>query len=332
MSRVSKLTRKSKGYITNVTLTLFGLGTAIFPRVVATLKFPSVINFLHFVTIPLACTSVLINSRSKDRKQIAISQRLLVGLFLLLIVVCASALLNQAGIINAVLDYLLLTEPFILILTIVSIPMTAHSYKTFHDWILQACLINTIFAYVQKYVFHMEKLIGEEDNIKGVFIGQGSGHVIGGSVAMTFAIYYFINAKHKPLWFRIAIVLACLNHIIISDTKQVLLSFIIGYALLYILNFKDLVKTLTYLILGMLFVSLFYWAIYNFEFLSAYKTWIRPEIYTPEGEATQLKFATFRIASSYFTSPLNWWLGLGPGHTVCLLGFTGSIRSDHSSR
>ena len=320
MSTALKLTRKSKGYVTNLKLTLFGLGTALFSRVFTALKIPSVVNFLHFFAIPIACGSVLVNSRSKDRKQLALSKSLLVSLFLLLIVVFASALINQAGIINAVIDYLLLTEPFILILTIVSIPMTADSYRRFRDWILRAALINTLFAYVQKYIFHMEKLYGEEDNIKGIFIGQGAGHVIGGSVAMTFAIYYLVNAKDKPLWFRIAILLACLNHIIISDTKQVLVSFIVGYVMLYFITFKNLTKAILYLIAGLLFLGVFYWAIYNFDFLSAYKTWIRPELYGPDGEATRLKFATFRIVPQYFHSPLNWWLGLGPGHTIGRLG------------
>jgi len=262
----------------------------------------------------------LFNSRSKDPKQLAISKSILLSLFIFLIVIIASALINQAGIINAILDYLLLAEPFILILTIVSIPMTAASYQRFRDWIMQAALINTLFAYVQKYIFHMDKLIGLEDNIKGVFIGQGAGHVIGGSVAMTFAVYYFTNAKNKPLWFRIAIVLACFNHVLISDTKQVLLAFIVAYVLLYFINLKDLKKAVIYLILGVLSLSIFYWAIYNIEYLSAYKTWIRPEIYGSDGEATQLKFATFRIVPQYFHSPLNWWLGLGPGHTVGRLG------------
>ena len=320
MNKALKLNLKQKGYITNLDLILFGLGTALFPRILITLKIPSLINFLHFITIPLACGSVLFNSRSKDPKQIAISKSILLSLFIFLIVIVASTLINGAGIINGILDYLLLAEPFILILTIVSIPMTAASYQRFRDWIMQAALINTLFAYVQKYIFRMDKLIGLEDNIKGVFIGQGAGHVIGGSVAMTFAVYYFVNAKNKPLWFRIAIVIACLNHVFMSDTKQVLLAFIVAYVLLYFINLKDLKKALIYLVLGVLFSSIFYWAVYNIEYLSAYKTWIRPEIYGSDGAATQLKFATFRIVPQYFHSPLNWWLGLGPGHTVGRLG------------
>lgn len=321
MSRtLESATAKPKGYVTNSNLTLFGIGTALFPRVLIPLKFPSAINFLHFAAIPLACGSVLVTSCSKDRKQIAISKQLLVGIFLLLTVTITSALLNDAGVINAVLDFLLLGEPFLLILSIVCMPMSQEGFQRFRSWILRFAMINLLFAYVQKYVFHMENLIGEEDNIKGIFIGQGAGHVIGGSVALTFAVHYFVTAKNKPLWFRIIIVLACFNHIIISDTKQVLLAFIVGYALLYLINVKDIGKTLMYLIAGAVFLCIFWWAIYNIEYLQPYTVWIRPEIYGPDGEATRLKFATFRIVPTYFESPLNWLLGLGPGHSVGRLG------------
>ncbi|WP_310489430.1 hypothetical protein [Chamaesiphon sp. VAR_69_metabat_338] len=311
---------KQKGYVTNLDLTLFGLGTALFPRVLTGLKFPSVVNFLHFLAVPLACGSVLIGSRSKDPKQLALTKRLLIGLFILLIIVCASTLINQAGLINAVLDYLLLAEPFLLILTIVCMPMTWESYHSFRAWLIRAMLINTLFAYIQKYIFHMDKLIGGEDNIKGLFIGQGSGHVIGGSVAMTFAAYYCINARNKPLWFRLGIAGLCINHVLISDTKQVLVAFLVAYLLLSFVNFQDIKRALIYLAIGIVVSGGFYWAIYNFEALDAYRTWIRPELYAADGEATLLKFATFRIVPQYFHSPLNWWLGLGPGHTVGRLG------------
>ncbi|XGV94347.1 MAG: hypothetical protein ACAF41_00795 (plasmid) [Leptolyngbya sp. BL-A-14] len=320
MNTLSESPAKPKGYVRNTNLTLFGVATALFPRVLTTLKIPSPINFLHFAMIPLACGSVLLNSRSKDPKQIAISKNLLISLYIFLVVVFASAFLNDAGAINAFLDYLLLAEPFIVILTIVSIPMTAEGYHSFRKWILQAALINMLFAYVQKYVFHMERLIGGEDNIKGIFIGQGAGHVLGGSVAMTFAVYYFVTAKTKPLWLRTVVILLCLNHVIISDTKQVLMTFIVAYGFLYLLSMKDLGKALMYLIMGVVSLGIFWWAIYNIEYLHPYTVWIRPEIYGSDGEATRLKFATFRLVPNHFHSPLNWFLGLGPGHTVGRLG------------
>jgi hypothetical protein len=316
----SKPNKRKKGYVTNSNLTLFGIATALFPRVLTALKFPSAINFLHFVAIPLACLSVLTTSRSKDPKQVAISQQLLIGIFLFFTVTIASSFINDAGIINAILSFLLLGEPFILILTIVCMPMSEEGFQRFRTWIIRFATINLLLAYVQKYVLGLDRFAGLEDNIKGLFIGQGAGHVIGGSVAMTFAVYYFVIAKTKPLWFRIAMAFACFNHMVISDAKQVLISFILGYVLLYLLNIKDIGKTITYLTLGLVFSGIFYWAIYNIEALHAFTVWIRPEIYGPDGEATRLKFAAFRIVPTYFTSPLNWLFGLGPGHTVGRLG------------
>ncbi|OLP15534.1 hypothetical protein BST81_25620 [Leptolyngbya sp. 'hensonii'] len=311
---------QKKGYISNSTLTLVAIATTFFPRVLISLKIPSLINFLHFAAVPLACGSTLLKSRSKDPRQIATARSILIGLFLLLGTIFASALLNDAGFINAVLSFLLLAEPFMLLLTIVSLPLTAENFIRFRTLIIRFALTNIIFTYIQRYVFQRHKLPGLEDNITGVFIGQGAGHVISSSISLTFAVYYFVGMKSQPIWLRGLIVLIIFNQVIISDTKQVLLSFIVGYMLLHLINIKNPAKTLIYLIAGSCFIGIFLWAIYNFEFLSGFTTWIRPEIYGPDGEATRLKFAAFRIAPQYFTSPLNWLFGLGPGHTVGRLG------------
>jgi hypothetical protein len=320
MNPILTTSQKRNGYLKNSTLTLLALGTAFFPRVLTSMRFPSPINFLHFFLIPFACVSTLLKAKGQDAKQIAISRQILAALFGLLIITFASALLNDAGVINAILNFLLLTEPFLLLLTIISLPMSVDSFKRFQTWILRFAFANILFAYFQRYLFQRHKLFGLEDNISGVFIGQGAGHVLAASVSLTFGVYYFTSVKSIPLWLRTIVLLAIFNQIIISDTKQVLLSFIVAYLLLYLINFKNPVKTILYLIGGILFISFFFWAIYQFEFLRGFTTWIRPEIYGPDGEATRLKFATFRIVPEYFRSPLNWLLGLGPGHTVGRLG------------
>ncbi|MBW4518524.1 MAG: hypothetical protein KME16_02160 [Scytolyngbya sp. HA4215-MV1] len=311
---------KKKGFIKNSNLTLLAFSAAFFPRILTALKIPSAINFLHFLLIPLACYFTLVKSRSKDPKQLANSSRMVVGLYILLTICFASALLNDAGIINAILSFLLLGEPFILLLTIVSLPLTEEGFVHLRTWFYRFALINLSFAYIQKYIFKMDTFQGLEDNIKGVFIAQGAGHVLGSSVSMTFGIYYLVSAKTKPLWLRALMMLFIFNHVIISDTKQVLLSFITAYVLLYLTNIKNPVKTLLYLIAAAVFLALFLWAAYNIPALGAYATWIRPEIYGPDGEATKLKLAAFRLVPQFFHSPLNWFLGLGPGHTVGRLG------------
>ncbi|NJM77903.1 MAG: hypothetical protein HC852_21680, partial [Acaryochloridaceae cyanobacterium RU_4_10] len=77
---------------------------------------------------------------------------------------------------------------------------------------------------------------------------------------------------------------------------------------------------MVYITIIVLSLLVFYWGIENVEALSAFKTWMRPEIYGPDGEATRLKFAAFRIVPKYFPTSLSWWFGLGPGHTVGRLG------------
>lgn len=315
-----QIKKKPKGFIDNTNLTIIGLGSAFFPRILTALKIPSAINFLHFVLVPLACGTTLLTAHSKNQKQLAVSKRMLVGLYFFLTVCIASALLNGAGLINAILSFLLLAEPYILVLTIISLPIANEKIIYLRTWIFRCALINLIFAYIQKYIFRVERFQGLEDNIKGVFIEQGAGHVLGSSVSMSFAIYYCISAKTKPLWLRALIMALAFNHVVVSDTKQVLLSFIVAYILLYLTNIKNPVKTLLYLIGAALFLTVFLWAAYNVPALGAYTTWIRPEIYGPDGEATRLKFATFRIVPEYFHSSLNWLLGLGPGHTVGRLG------------
>lgn len=312
--------QNNKGYVKNSNLTLIALATAFFPRVLISLRIPSLINFLHFAIVPLACFSTLSKARSKDQKQVASAKSILTGLFLMLVVVFTSALLNDAGIINAILSFLLLTEPFFFLLTIISLPLSQEIFIRLKTWIFRFAFTNIIFCYIQRYIFSRHTMPGLEDNINGVFIGGGAGHVVGASISVTFGVYYFFAAKSQPLWVRIFVFLAIFNQIIISDTKQVLLSFLVAYVLLQLMNLKDPVKTFLYLVAGAVFLVVFYWAIYNFEALSGFTTWIRPEIYGPDGEATRLKFATFRIVPDYFHSWLNWLFGLGPGHTVGRLG------------
>jgi hypothetical protein len=318
--------RKRAGYISSSNLVLIAYATAFFPRVLMMVKFPSAINFLHFVVIPFACGVVLLKAKSKDRAQLANTQALLMGLLLLLTVEFASALLNDVGVINVVLSFLMWAEPFLLILAIISIPMSLEAFQRFRRWILGFAFFNLGFALIQKYVLKWDTCHcspggwADGDAIKGVFINQGSGHVVSASVCATIGIYFFITAKDRPLWLRTIVALAGVYNIVLSQANQVVIVMAGGFVLLSLANLKDIGKALAYLIGITLFAVAFAWAIYNIEELWTFQTWIRPELYGPDGEATKLKFAGILITIKHFTSPLNWLLGFGPGHTVDRLG------------
>lgn len=317
--------KKDKSYIQSSTLLLLAFVTVFFPRVLDTLGAPSLVNFFHFFVVPFAFVVALFQTRTKNRNQISISKELLSGLLILLAVMFASALLNKAGIINVVLNYFLLAEPFMFLLGIICIPMSQKSFERFRGWIVKFSCFHIFLALIQQVllsagILRATTMSVPADNIQGVFYLSGSGHVVGASVSISFGIYYFISAKNNPLWLRASVFFASFMQLLFSDAKQVLLVCFVSWGILILLKVKDVAKTLQYLIAAIVFGCIFWWCVENIELFRSFKTWIRPEIYGPEGEATLLKSASIRIIISHFESPLNWLLGLGPGHTVGRLG------------
>lgn len=319
MNQITTSSHKKQGFITNSTLAMTAFCSGFLSRCLSALKFPSIINLSHLLIIPFAFSIILAKTKINNDKQIKIIKKVLFALLLFLIAVLASALVNSAGIINAVMGFLLLTEPFMLIMIIVSIPMTLERIEWFQKWIIRFCLFHTFLAFVQNYVLKFNLKEGLEDNIQGIFYRSGSGHVVGASVALTFGIYYFLTAK-TARWIRIAVLLATFWHVILADAKQVIICIAFAGGILVLTKVKDIRKLISYTIVFVVITLAFYWCIENIEVFAAFKTWMRPEIYGPEGEATLLKMATFRIVPQYFSSPISWFLGLGPGHTVGRLG------------
>lgn len=314
---------KREGYIATSTLVLIAFATAFFSRLIDSAGAPSAVNFLHFAAVPLACGATLAKTRTKDRHQIAITWLLFSALLILLGVILASAILNDAGTINVIIDFLLLGEPFLLLIALVCIPMTLASIEKYHLWLIRFGFANLLIAYAQYVLFMILGLhpkAGNPDYVQGVFYHSGGGHVVGASISMTFGLYYFISAKTVPLWIRIAVGLATFYHMLMADAKQVLLVFLVAWLLLLITKFQNVAEALKYIIALALFGFVFYWCIQNVPAFDAFNTWMRPEIYGPEGEATLLKSAALRIIPTYYESPFNWLLGLGPGHTVGRLG------------
>ncbi len=312
--------KKRKGYIQLSTLVMLSFCSAFFPRVLTLLKFPSVVNLLHLGIVPLVCGFTISETRTRSKRQIEISKAMLFGLIILFTVMIASALLNNAGVINVIVDFLLLTEPFMLLLALISIPMSPINFKHFKSLLIYSGFINTLFAFIQRYVLNMQLGLGGEDNIKGVFIAQGAGHVIGASVALTFGFYYCAYVRNMPIWIRAAVLIATFWHMLLADAKQVLLSFLLGSLLFFLTKLNNIKESLIYLSTIIMIIFILVWCTQNLPAFAAFNTWIRPEIYGFNGEATKLKFATFFIIPSYYHSFLNPWLGLGPGHTVGRLG------------
>ena len=316
--------QKKKGFIPNSTLVLFAFATAFFPRVLQSLGAPAPVNFLHFFTIPFACGVTILTNRSRNRSQLITTQSILIALLFFFFCILVSALINEAGMINSILEFLLLGEPFLLLIAIISIPMSPESFAKFKKFLIGSLFSHLFLVYFQKYILGVEGWthlpMEPADRIQGVFFFSGAGHVVGGAVSLTFGVYYLMTKTKSPFWLRIAVALSTVWHIVIADAKQVLFAFMVAGILLFFTQLNNIADTLKYLIGGIIVGYLFFWCMQNVEAFSAFNTWVRPELYGPDGEATILKAATFRIVPTHYESTLNWFFGLGPGHTVGRLG------------
>lgn len=323
-AKSSLLYKQNNGYVRNSTLILFAFATAFFPRILNAVGFPAPINFVHFFIVPLACGIVIFKTKVKDKTQISIAKTLIFALFLLFTIMTASAFVNKAGVINIFVGYLLLVEPYLLLLAIISLSMNEERLNNFRYWMLSFGLIHLGLGYLQKIFLDVGILTNtrftKEDNIQGVFYLSGGGHVVSAFVSMSFSLYYFVSAKQRQLWLRSGVFFSTFMLLLFADAKQIILVWLIAWVLLILTRVKDIKATLQYLITAIIVIAIFYWCVENIPSLRAFKTWIRPEIYGPEGDATILKTGSIRIILSHYKSYLNWFVGLGPGHTVGRLG------------
>lgn len=312
----TKKSSKSQAYISAENLLIFAFCSAFFSRLLLSIKFPSIVTLFYLIIIPTTAIFILAKTRIKDRLQIKIAKELLVALIVFFGVNISSALLNQAGLINSCLNFLFFCIQFFFLAALISLQLTQKKLQKIKKFIVFASFINLLLALVQGITLQS----GNPDDVKGVFIEGGAGHVLGTSVSITFGAYYLVSAKHVPLWIRVGVVLATLVHMTMADAKQVMLFFMVAGVLTLLFKLGDIVKAILYIIGTVILFYAFYWATQNIPALAAFNTWMRPEIYGPDGEATLLKTATFRLVPTFYHSPLNHLLGLGPGHTVGRLG------------
>ncbi|MBE9155749.1 hypothetical protein IQ265_02725 [Nodosilinea sp. LEGE 06152] len=328
-------TTQQKGFISSSRLILIAFATAFFPRILESIGAPSPINFVHFMVVPILCLLVYLRSRNVSQQQRQLMRAILIGLYLYFAVSTASALLNRAGAVNIFLNFMIQSEPFLVLAAIISIPFTAEKLVQFRRWVLGFGLLHLVLALGQFVGLHTGLLSHSrmtlDDNIQGVFYLSSGGHVVGATVAFMYSIFYYVTAKEAGFALRTFVLGAGLFEVLVADAKQVLLVGAIAWVVLIVSRTADIQKTIKYTVLATVVIYSFYWCVYNIEieYLRTFRTWIRPEIYGPNGDATVQKLFPLRTIPEHYTSLLNWFLGLGPGHTVGRIG--GWMIRDYSS-
>lgn len=286
-------------------LVLLALATVMFARVITAIGVPAVFNFLHFAFFAIIFLLIL----PKVRHNVSIE--LLVGILALLTVMTLSAFVNSAGVINVVMDFLLLAEPFLVLLAIVVTHWSRLNLKRFRFWLFIFALIHTIFSFYQGLILRVIP-----DDLKGVFIHQMNGHHVGRAVALSAAVYFFVDFPTRSTWQRIAFTAASTAVVILSDAKQVIIVFLATLLLMSVLKLKDIRKFLLYLVIVVTTVGFLFWSANTI--FPALKSWTNLD---QNIRGLELKFSVFQIITAHYNSPLNWLLGLGPGHTVGRLGW-----------
>ena len=265
MNVQTELYKEKKAFIANSILIILAFASAFFPRIISSVGIPKIINFIHFPTVLLACSIVIVKTQIKDKNQISIAKDLIIGLFVLLTVMAASALLNQAGLINMFVALMLLAEPFLLLLAIICVPISMASIRRLKFWLLGFAGTHLFLALAQKFLITIGIMrvtrMTQEDNVQGVFYLSGAGHVIGASVSMSFALYYFVSAKTAPTWLRISVLFATFLQLLFADAKQVLMVFLAAWLLLILIKINDIKTTLQYLIAAILIGYILFWSV-----------------------------------------------------------------------
>jgi hypothetical protein len=315
-----------KGFYRGSLLVIAAFSSAFYSRITCSVtRLPSVLNHLHFLIVPLTMFIILSSSRPKNPRQIAIVWMLLAGLLIFLSTMIASALINNAGYVNIIFDFLLIGEPFMLLLSIICVPMSIKSLNYFRTWMINSSWINMALAFIQWPLLKFHKIsavnLDETDGMAGVFFVSGAGNYVSSTVSIYFGIYYLMYAKDFPSWMRYGALVAAFFQLQLSDSKQVLFALLVGYIFLVVLTMKSLEKTLGYIILIVISMIAFYWCVEHVDAFGAFKNYLHKDgVYGPDGEATRIKLIAFNIIPTFFHSPLNWLLGLGPGHTAGRLG------------
>jgi hypothetical protein len=283
-------------------LIIIFIAVVFFPRIVTAAGAPALINFLHFPFV-LGLTCAIVPKISTP-----ISKQFFGGLFILFTTITASALVNHAGFLNIVLDFLLLAEPFLLLMLMTSSPIAQASVEQFKSWLMIFSAVHIAIVYFQFFIIRSP----DPDDVQGVFTGQGAGHHVGGAIALATGIFFVMAYPKLSLWLRMLVAIMFAADISFSDSKQVLVVFVISFIVVLFTKLKSLGEVIKYLAIAIVVV----WLTYLFSeivFSSSLSFWGK------DGRILRglgVKFSVFPIINSYYSSPLNWLFGVGPGHSI----------------
>lgn len=279
----------------------------LFTRVLVFVGLPSSINHIHYLLIFMSYLWSL--AFIKDSQNISLNK--LIFLFVLFILV--STLYNKISKFNFIIYTLIILEPFFYYIFLIRVKLSLIDQKFIKKIIILFSSMNTLICYIQYFIFNLK-----HDDVQGLFINLGAGHHVAGFVATLTATYvFFLTKLNNYIKFTIILILVSVN--ILSDAKQVVLSFVIALFIFYLIKFFK-TKNITYILkilfnTGLMIILIYILYSINKDYFSPYFSKNIDEI----KEGLDLKFSIFELFKYYHYSYLNNFFGLGPGQTTSRL-------------
>lgn len=284
---------------------LWGLGAVMFSRVFVAAGLPAMVNFVHFPLVIAAAMMVLPRSRNRQ------VSTLLAGMACLGAAMAISALLNGAGIINVILDLVLLGEPMFLLLLMVDAPWPRDWMDRLRRWILGFLCLHVLAAWYQWLI-----LGWRGDDVKGVFLNQIAGHHVGGGVALIGAVYFAIEWRGRSWEARWAFATLAAGVTVLADAKQVIAAALGALLVLAAYGTRQPGRSMRYLLLAAVATGIV--AIAAMTVFPALRTWADADLVWT---GIRHKVSVFRILSERQPGVWQALFGLGPGHTIGRLGW-----------
>jgi hypothetical protein len=286
--------------------------------VVATGWVPDIVNYLHFPLVASAFFVALISPRSATHQEGY--PRLLPPIFGLLAVSIFSMALNRTGVISAVLNWMILVEPALLIVVMLRSEPTSNTLKTMLRLALIAAAIQVPFA------LGLATARGIGDAAQGTFIGLGQGASASAAVALMGALLLAARAAHQRRRFIPAVIgiAALLLVPLVADAKMILAAFLLGG--LFILLSGGIVRPMqTASIVGVVLVLV--------TLASSVLPTIR-NVWNPSAGAllADRKIRPVHLFSEQATDAPTWFFGFGPGATFSYLALqtSGAVSEEGS--
>jgi hypothetical protein len=280
------------------------LAAATLSRAFVAVGAPHFINFLHFPLVVGAFAVALLRGRSAP-----VAKPILVGSISLLALNIVSWLVNGGEPLRPVLNWLVVTEPFLLLYAFLVTPPAGPLKDSLYKLMLGISFLQVpLGVYQWRFVAN-----GNPDLVQGTFIGSGTGAHVSGAVAMLSMVTLvcqgisFKSVRIRTLCFGGAGVL--LGLAVIADAKQAIAAFLPG---LFLAVLKVTKVRPTALLLPTTFLGLILFTAFHF-YAPLQKLGDRALLSGGiQGKITGLAM----IFHDMDEHPAAWVLGLGPGNTV----------------